>query len=288
MGPAPPLPVKFLTFAAAVLLVVGCVPRPRMRPPGDPDLGVTVRWWGHSCFSFQDSAGRILLIDPFDTTVGFESPRLKPDGVLVTHEHFDHDALPRPPAPSNGSSMDGEENGRVGSVKPSAPKGLPLPFAVVRSDGITTAAGVEVTGVLADHDNDGGRRNGKTRVYVWDMGGLRFAHLGDIGQVELRPDQTTALKGVDVLFVPVGGRTTIDGPQAAAMVRQIRPRVVVPMHYGTPRTRFFEFDPLDKFLSCFDKVVLLPPGGFLVRHAALPVETVVFVPALPLEGGKEK
>ena len=270
----------------ALLLMVGCAFRSRVRPPGDPDLGVTVRWWGHSCFSFQDSAGRVLLIDPFDTTVGFDLPRLKPDAVLITHDHFDHNALPKPVTPSTGAPQTEPGPDRRDAAPAGVVSGPSYPFAVVRSEGISTAAGVEVTGVLADHDNEGGRRHGVTRLYVWDMGGLRFAHLGDIGQAALRPDQIAALAWVDVLFIPVGGRTTVDGVAAAAMVDALRPRAVVPMHYGTPRTRFFEFDPLDQFLSGFDKVVLLPPGGFSVRQADLPAETTVYVPALPTEGGK--
>ncbi|MCH7751562.1 MAG: MBL fold metallo-hydrolase [Planctomycetes bacterium] len=39
---------------------------------------------------------------------------------------------------------------------------------------------------------------------------------------------------VDLLLIPVGGRVTIDGQQAAAIVRQIKPRRVVPIHYKTP------------------------------------------------------
>jgi L-ascorbate metabolism protein UlaG (beta-lactamase superfamily) len=283
--------MKRRAFAAAAIsivlsLSVGCAFRSRVRPPGDPDLGVTVRWWGHSCFSFTDSAGRVILVDPFDTTVGFDTPRLKPDAVLITHDHFDHNALPKPVAPSTAPPQTEPDSDRRDAAPAKAVSGPPFPFAVVRSEGISTAAGVEVTGVLADHDNEGGRRHGFTRLYVWDMGGLRFAHLGDIGQAALRPDQIAALAGVDVLFIPVGGRTTIDGIQAAAIARALAPRVVVPMHYGTPRTRFFEFETVDKFLSGFDKVVLLPPGGFLLRHAALLEETTVFVPALPSEGGR--
>lgn len=273
-------------ICVAFLFLVGCAFRSRVRPPGDPDLGVTVRWWGHSCFSFQDSVGRVLLIDPFDTTVGFDTPRLKPDAVLITHDHFDHNALPKPVTNSSGVAPAEPSADRSPAAKPSTGQGPAFAFAVVRAQGITTAAGVEVTGISADHDNEGGRRHGFTNMYVWDMGGLRFAHLGDIGQAALRPEQVAALTGVDVLFVPVGGRTTVDGDQAAALTRVLQPRVVVPMHYGTPRTRFFEFDPPDKFLSGFDKVVLLPPGGFLVRQADLPAPTTVFVPALPSEGGK--
>lgn len=266
--------------------VTACLPRPLVRPMGDPEIGVTVRWWGHSCFSFRDSADRVLLIDPFDDTVGYPPPKIKPEAILVTHEHFDHDAVPRlsaPPSVGNADARpetgDGGHDGR--REQGGRMSGSPLPFSVVRSTGTSTAAGIEVTGTLANHDDEGGRRNGTTRMYVWEMGGLRWAHLGDIGQRTLTPDQKAALAGIDVLFVPVGGRTTVDAAGALALVNAIQPKIVIPMHFGTPRTRFFEFDPLGPFQALFDKVKLLPLGGFQLRRADLPEETTLYIPAPP-------
>ena len=47
-------------------------------------------------------------------------------------------------------------------------------------------------------------------------------------------NQVQAIGRVDVLMIPVGGFFTVDGPQAAALVAQLKPRVIIPMHYGTP------------------------------------------------------
>ncbi len=272
--------------AVFLLAATACALRPSARPPGDPDLGVDVRWWGHSCFSIRDSAGRVFLLDPFDDTVGYPPPRVKPDAVLITHDHFDHNAVPRVPVsvPVPGGSSAAPDGGDAGPEHERPAPGRPssvVPFPVVLTTGTVTAAGIEVTGFLADHDDQGGRRNGTTRVYVWEMGGLRWAHLGDIGQKALRPDQKEALAGVDVLFIPVGGRTTVDAAGAAGLVREIGPRIVLPMHFGTPRTRFFEFDPVTPFLSFFERVNRLPPGSFHLRKADLPPDTTVYVPALP-------
>jgi L-ascorbate metabolism protein UlaG (beta-lactamase superfamily) len=45
---------------------------------------------------------------------------------------------------------------------------------------------------------------------------------------------------VDVLFLPIGGGPTIDGPQAAEIVAELEPGVAIPMHYGTEAADFVE------------------------------------------------
>lgn len=269
----------------AAALIAGCAPRVFVKPPGDPSVGVEVRWWGHSCFTLVDGAGRTFLVDPFDDSVDYPAPRIRPDALLVTHPHFDHAGFPgaaaepllkAPVRDSESDGASGEPGGR--SRRPAPPR---WPYAIVRSTGVHTAAGVEVIGVPADHDDQGGRRHGATAIYVWEMGGLRFAHLGDIGQRTLRPEQRAALAGVDVLFVPVGGKTTVDAVGARALIEEIRPRVAVPMHYGTACVRFYEFDPIAVFLREVSRVRLLDTDVVRFRRSDLPLETTVFVPAPP-------
>ena len=40
---------------------------------------------------------------------------------------------------------------------------------------------------------------------------------------------------VDIMMVPVGGRYTVDAAEAAVLVDQLQPRIVIPMHYKTPQ-----------------------------------------------------
>jgi len=239
-------------FLAAMTLLSGCFHRPGLKGPGDPEKGVTVRWYGHSCFTIEDSAGRLFEIDPFDQTVGHDLPYVDPDVVLLTHPHFDHN-YPR----------------------------MAVKYELMSSTGTSTVAGVEVTGIAGFHDAMEGRRHGPTNFYVWDMGGLRLAHLGDVGQKELSAAQLALLGRVDVLFVPVGGKTTVDAAGAANIVRVVNPRVAVPMHYDNPQVRFFKFDPVEPFLKLFENVQRLPHSDFQITRASLPAGLTVFVPALP-------
>ena len=72
-------------------------------------------------------------------------------------------------------------------------------------------------------------------MFIFEVGGLRIAHLGDLGHT-LDDDQLEAIGSVDVLLVPVGGGTTLDAYQATRVIDQLHPRLmVIPMHYTSPR-----------------------------------------------------
>ena len=67
-------------------------------------------------------------------------------------------------------------------------------------------------------------------MYTIYIDEVRVAHLGDLGH-ELSKRQIEQLNGIDVLLVPVGGGYTIGPEQAAKVVVEIQPGIVVPMHY---------------------------------------------------------
>ena len=172
-------------------------------------------WIGHSCFKIG-SDGYSIVIDPYsDGSVdGLGNVREEASAVLCTHEHGDH------------SFRDG-----VRITKPSS-----SPFLV---DHIDTF-----------HDDAHGSKRGRNRIYVISDGRARIAHLGDLG---CRPEHMEMLHGLDVLLIPVGGFFSIDGREAASLVKELRPRITIPMHYRSIE-HGFGFDVLgtvDDFLSYF-------------------------------------
>jgi L-ascorbate metabolism protein UlaG (beta-lactamase superfamily) len=140
--------------------------------------------------------------------------------LLVTHEHGDHNAV---------------------EVIGGSPQ-------ILRSTAGTFDSPVgEVIGVASEHDDAAGTRRGPNTIFCFSLDGLRVCHFGDFGQAALRPEQQRAIGEVDVLFLPVGGGPTVGGEPAAAIVRALRPRLVVPMHYRTGAVDFL--DPPDEFLD---------------------------------------
>lgn len=74
---------------------------------------------------------------------------------------------------------------------------------------------------------------GKNIIFAWKMDGLRLCHLGDLGHL-LEEATVKGIGRVDVLMVPVGGVYTIDAAGALKVVEQLKPRLILPMHYRTP------------------------------------------------------
>jgi L-ascorbate metabolism protein UlaG (beta-lactamase superfamily) len=181
-----------------------------------------IRWHGHSCFEIAGST--VVVTDPHDgKSIGIRTPKVTADVVLVSHDHFDHNCS------------------RV----------VKGPDAAVMTEPIMTVdRGVRIEGFDAYHDDQGGRKRGKVTLFKFELDGLSFGHLGDLGHVV---DDSTAehLAGVDILFVPVGDVFTI-GPEAALQViDKIRPRIAVPMHYRTQGLSL-SIRPLQDFLALLD------------------------------------
>jgi len=186
-----------------------------------------IRWYGQSAFSLTDG-DTTVFVDPFGDTSGlaerglqFDYPAISgvtADLLLVTHEHGDHNAV---------------------DVVGGNPR-------TIRSTAGTFDDGA-IVAVASEHDDAAGTERGPNTIFCFTLDGARVCHLGDFGQATLRAEQRTAIGDVDVLFVPVGGGPTIGGEPAAQVVRELSPRLVVPMHYRTDAVNFLE--PPDEFLA---------------------------------------
>lgn len=180
-----------------------------------------IQWIGHSSFRIRGS--KTIITDPYEG-IGLDYPELKADIVTVSHGHHDHNAV---------QMVAGEP-------------------AVVADAGIRRVGNVSVAGYNTYHDEDKGAKRGRNVVYVITMDGIKIAHLGDLGCM---PDDSVlgAITGVDVLLIPVGGNYTIDGKTAAAIVAEVKPRTVIPMHYKTPNLQV-NVSGNEEFLALMENV----------------------------------
>ena len=221
-----------------------------------------VEWFGQSAFRL-DGDGKTVAIDPFgdmsplsrDRGIQWDYPAIagvEPDLLLVTHEHVDHNGV---------ESIDGEPH-------------------TLRSTAGTHASPIgQVTGVASEHDDAAGTERGPNTIFVFTLDGVRVCHMGDFGQGALREEQVAAIGEIDLLFVPVGGGFTIGAEQASLVVERLNPRLVVPMHYRTPRIGFLE--TADAFLDAAANVERPPGTSFETSELPQADGPLVVAPAAP-------
>ncbi len=225
--------------------------------PPSPDAGadngaIGLRWFGQSMFLMTSPGRTTLALDPFHDIGYTLPPPLDADLTTITHEHTDHN------------------NGDLGGSN--VVHGL-------TSDGwndVDQAIGdVRVHSIRSYHDDTQGSQRGRNTIFVYETGGLRIVHLGDLGH-QLDDGHVAQIGGpVDVLMVPVGGFYTIDAAGATEVVARLSPKVVFPMHYKTAKVNL-QFQTADAFLQ--GKTVQRT-GTTTTRIAsdALPASTTVMV-----------
>ena len=185
-------------------------------------------WNGHSEFLLESADGYRVVTDPFDDHVGYPMRTVHADAVTVSHGHGDHNYTQKV-------------------------AGTPMILSAPGTTRLTPE--VLVRSISAFHDDAEGSKRGVTLLTVVEMDGLRIAHLGDLGS-PLNEEQQAFLKDTDILLVPVGGFYTIDAAQAAGIVRELQPKVTIPMHY---KTRFNSTWPITEDQPFWDALGVEAP-----------------------------
>jgi L-ascorbate metabolism protein UlaG (beta-lactamase superfamily) len=161
-----------------------------------------IRWHGHACFEITND--KTLVTDPHDgKSIGIPAPSVQGDIILVSHDHYDHNSVKNVEKPDSKVVLDGRKR---------------------------TIEDIEISGVDSFHDEERGAKRGNNIMYKFAVDGLKFCHLGDLGH-DLDEETVEKIGEVDVLFIPIGGTFTVDDKQAWEVIKKIKPKIVVPMHY---------------------------------------------------------
>ncbi len=172
-----------------------------------------IHWLGHASFRIDDAV--VIYIDPW------KLKQAKPaDLILVTHAHFDHLSV-----------EDIAKITRPGTVivcpascadKLSGDVRIMAPGNALRVGAVNIEAVPSYNTNKPNHPKQAGNLG-----YIVEVGGRRIYHAGD---TDLIPEM--ANMRCDVALLPIGGKYTMDAVEAAQAVERIKPKVVVPMHWG--------------------------------------------------------
>ena len=250
-----------LSLAAAVLSVASCAQAPAAQPsvsaaPSAPIAAgkIKLQWFGQAAFKITTVSGKVIVIDPW-LTANPKTPEAykkldalgKVDLILVTHGHADH-------------YLDAPALARLNNAPVWAPAGLsqsmqtlgilPVALANRMNKGGSIQpfgpGGVRITMTHAEHSSELVWRNPATDKDETHVGGepcgfviefengFKLWHLGDTGVYgDMR--LLGEMHKPDLLRVPIGGGQFVMNPVDAALATRdlIKPRMALPMHYGT-------------------------------------------------------
>lgn len=181
--------------------------------------GVNIEWSGQSSFAFRND--KTIYIDPFNVKdVG------KADIILITHEHYDHCSIAdiqkivKPDTiiitvPDCQSKL---SNLKIANV------------TLVRPGDRLNVKGMQIEAVPAYNANKKFHPKENEWVgFVIKINGKRIYHAGDTDYI---PEMKN-LTNIDIALVPIGGTYTMTPEEAAKAVNDFKPKVAIPMHYGT-------------------------------------------------------
>jgi L-ascorbate metabolism protein UlaG (beta-lactamase superfamily) len=210
---------------------------------------VDITWLGHACFRLRGRDVSILT-DPYaGDDWGYPPLATGADLVTVSNEHPHHAGL-------------------------SGVSGTPR---VLRGPGEYEIGGALIWGVRTPRrSSQDGLTSTRNTAYVIQLEELTICHLGDLAEGSLSAEQLTRLKDSAVLLVPIGGHCTINAAQAAQVIAQIEPKLIVPMHYATDETRGrMELDDISRFCREMGASDAAPRPRLSVTATSLPNEPTV-------------
>jgi L-ascorbate metabolism protein UlaG (beta-lactamase superfamily) len=212
-----------------------------------------VKWLGHSSFLITSEAGFKIITDPYPQGGGLSYAPINEaaDVVTISHGHADH---------NNVSSLPGKPQVLTGS-------------------GVKTAEGVQFRGIATYHDGSQGKERGANTAFCFSIDEIKLCHLGDLGH-RLSQEQRAEIGSVDVLFIPIGGIFTIDAKMAGIVSDDLKPKVIMPMHYKTARC-VWPLNTIDDFVVDKQNVKKLDLSEIEFKAGQLPevTEIVVLQPA---------
>ncbi|MCS7118795.1 MAG: MBL fold metallo-hydrolase [Archaeoglobaceae archaeon] len=196
---------------------------------------VEITYLKHAGFKIKGS--KVLYIDPYEITEGFE----KADLILVTHDHFDHLDMKSIKRLSRSDTT-------VVTPKGCVIKGFESFSLDERDEKIVK--GVKIRTVPAYNINKPFHKKGGVG-YVIEIDNVSIYHAGDTDRIpEMKEIE------VDVALLPIGGTYTMDLREAVEAAKDIKAKLYIPMHYGAiPKT---EANPEDFRLKVPNAVVLKP------------------------------
>ncbi len=173
------------------------------------NVDATIQYFGHSFFLITTSKGTRIVTDPLGPG-WYPNPNVVGDVVTVGKEMFNHNAV------------------EIVLGNPLILRGL-INYGADWNKVSMSFKDVFIYNVPI-HQNAEVIEGIKGSAFVFDLGTLCIAHLGDLSQ-KLNDQQVKAFGKVDVALTPIGGGRTMGPDLAREVLAQLKPKIAIPMHH---------------------------------------------------------
>jgi len=199
--------------------------------------GIQLTWLGHASFRIETPGGKTIYVDPWvmgnPMCPEKDKDVKKVDALFCTHGHGDHIGDAVEIAKKHNPIAVGIPELCAWLKK----KGVKQ-IAQMNKGGTQTVTGVKITMVHADHscgifDGDQVIYGGEAVGYVMEFeNGVKIYHAGDtnvFGDMQIIRD----LYAPEIAMLPIGDLYTMSPREAAYACKLLKPKYVIPMHFGT-------------------------------------------------------
>jgi L-ascorbate metabolism protein UlaG (beta-lactamase superfamily) len=214
-----------------------------------------ITWYGHACFRLEGS-GVAIVTDPYTPADAGLAPVPETADVVVM-----------------SSALDAAHS--CWQMVPGSPRVVNALDATTAP--VELAGGVSVSGVPASEGEDRPDDPKANALYTLTLDGIAVCHMGDVG-TPLSDTQLDPLRGrAEVLLALAGAGQTIALPDLDRAIDELDPRLVIPMHFRTPRIRY-QLGPLEDFLARRPEPVDRPGTSTIeLTRPTLPPERTIVV-----------
>jgi len=173
------------------------------------NVDATIQYFGHNFFLITTSKGTRIVADPLGPG-WYPNPNVAADVVTVGKEMFNHNAV-------------------------QIVRGNPLILRGLKNYGadwnmVSTTVKDTLIFNVPIHQNAEFVQGIQGSAFVYDLGTLCIAHLGDLSQ-KLNEQQIKSFGKVDIALTPIGGGRTMGPDLAREVLAQLKPKIAIPMHH---------------------------------------------------------
>ena len=212
------------------------------------NVDATIRYFGHNYFLITSAKGTRIATDPLGPG-WYPTPSIAAEAVTVGKETFNHNAV------------------HIVGGNPVVLRGL-KDYGAAWNTVATTVKETYIYNVPI-HQNSAFIERIHGAAFVFDLGSLCIAHLGDLSQ-KLNEQQIKAFGKIDVALTPIGGGATMGPDLAREVLAQLKPKIAIPMHYRDNQY-------LVRHFTAGLKTQFLRADTLAVSKDALPVPTEIRV-----------